>query len=201
MGAIAFGIGHPLLQIADQLAQGEGDAQIDDAHDDQALECLVGGAFDDVVLGHQIAYIEGGGQGGLLQDHNELIAQSRQNVPHCLGQNDPQHGLPFAQAQAPGGFCLALVHGLDAAPDHFRYIGGRVDTQRNGGPGEIAKLNGNQGREGEDENEQLQQNGGAADHFDVHRGDETDDAHLGHFHHCHHGAQHNAQRNGQCRQL
>ena len=80
-GTIVLVVGHPLFKIRYQLAQGEGDAQIQDTYNDQALKCLVGGTFDDIILGHQVANIEGGGQGGFLQDHDKFVTQGRQNVP------------------------------------------------------------------------------------------------------------------------
>ena len=126
--AVAVGLCHLLLKPLHDLAQGEGDEQVDDGDDGQGLQGQVGGTPDDLVGGHDVAQEEGGGQGGLLQHHDKLVAESREDVADGLGQDDLHHGLLFAEAQASGGFCLALVHGLDAGTDHFGDVSTGVDA-------------------------------------------------------------------------
>ena len=196
-GAVAVGVGHLLAELIHNLAQRIGDAQVDNGHDGQRLQSQIGHALDHQVGSHNITQEEGGGQGGLLQHHDELIAESRKNVPHSLGQDDLHHSLALAEAQRPGGLGLSLVHGLDAGTDDLRHIGGGVDTQGDGHPHELAQL-----QEGEDigqykvEYIQLQQNRCAADDLDIHGGNEPDNSQLGHLHHGDQCAKDRAKRYG-----
>ena len=70
-------VGHLLFEPVYQLAQGEGDAQVDSAYDNQRFQLQVGCAGNDFVRGHQVAQEEGGCQGGLSLS---LITLSTMNV-------------------------------------------------------------------------------------------------------------------------
>ena len=184
----------PPFVDADELAEGEGEHEIDDAHDDQTFEGQIGGALHDQVGGHQIPHEEGGGQGRFLDDGDEFVAQGGQDVLHRLGQDDLAHGLGLGEAQAAGGFALTRVHGLDAGADDLRHIGGAVDDQGHGNTGEGAEAQGgHQQRHDEVAHIQLQQHGRAPDH--LHKGGDQEPQELqgGHLHQGQQGAQDGAE--------
>ena len=88
---------------AHQLAEHEGEHEIQHAHDDEALEGQIGLALHRQIGGHEIPHEEGGRQGRFLDDGDKLVAQGRQDVLYGLGQDHLGHGLALGEAQAPGG--------------------------------------------------------------------------------------------------
>ena len=161
-------LGHLLFEVFHQLAQGEGEAQIDRTDNDQGLQLQEGSAGDHLVGGHQIAQEEGGSQGSLFQDHNKLIAQCGENVADCLRQDDLHHSLALAHTQASRGFGLTLIHGLDTGADNLGNLIAGVDAHCDCYPHELTKVQeGKYFREHKIEDVQLQQNGSAADHFNI----------------------------------
>ena len=63
----------------------------------------------------------------ILDINDEVVADLRNDISECLGQNDADHGLHVCHADGLGPFGLARVHGDNAAPDGFRHIGAGVD--------------------------------------------------------------------------
>lgn len=98
----------------------------------------------------------------------ELVAQGRDDLLECLGQDDVAHRLPPTHTETAACLHLAFVDGLDAAAEDFRHIGAAVDgAGRNGGE-EGVYMAARQSRQGEVDDEDLYQQRGAADKVDVH---------------------------------
>ena len=71
------------------------------------------------ILGHQVANEEGGGQRGILDDHDEFIAQGRKNVLDRLRHDNEPHSAPFAKAEAKRRFPLTGIDRLNAGTNNL----------------------------------------------------------------------------------
>ena len=190
---------HLVLKVPKQLTESKGHDKVDDTGDDQRLDGQVGGAPDLEILGHQVANEEGGGQRGILDDHDEFIAQGRKNVLDRLRHDNEPHSAPFAKAEAKRRFPLTGIDRLNAGTNNLRDIGGTIADKSNGNTQELLLIEGGyQHGQSKVEEIQLQQHGGTADHLDVDGGKPAQRRYLGHLHEGqqrskHHTAQH---RNG-----
>ncbi len=150
-----------------QLAESEGQHEVDNAYDEQGFDSQEGCAPYGQVGGHQIAYEEGGSKGGFLDYHDKLIAQRRKDVLYSLRKNHLEHGLGLVKAKAAGSFGLTLVNRLYTGADYFGYICRAVYYQSDGNAGIGLNIESGQ-RHGQDEVEQIQlkQYGRTTDNFD-----------------------------------
>ena len=73
------------------------------------------------------ATLRGKGQGGVLDQGDDLVGHRRKNPFDDLGQYDFEEGLEPAVAQNLSRLVLAHRHGLDAASVDFSKIGSIVD--------------------------------------------------------------------------
>ena len=201
VAAVPVGALQLLFKVAEHLAEHECHDEVDDAHDDQRLDGQVRGAFDHQVLGHQVADEEGGAQGRVLDDHDELVAQGGEDVLHRLGHHHEPHGLALAEAQAQGRLLLAGVNGLDAGTDDLGHVGRAVADEGDGDAEEFLLGQGrDQHGQAEVEKVQLQQHGRAADDLDVDGGEPAQGRDLGHLHQGQQRGEHRAEGHGDGRQ-
>ncbi len=120
----------PPLKFCKQPGKDHHQHQIDQCHAKQGEHSLVGAVHDALGRVQQLFAADDGNKGGILQQHDELVAQGRQHRPDGLGDDDDHHGGDVVQAQAAAGLHLARVHSHQAAPDDLGDVSAGVDAQR-----------------------------------------------------------------------
>ena len=192
----------PPLKHCQQPGEQHDQHKVDQCNAQQRVHGFVGTVHDALRRIQQLLAANDRDQGGILQQHDELVAQSRQHRADSLRDDDDHHGGHVIQAQAAAGLHLAGVHGHQAAADDLGHIGTGVDAQRQcTHHGKVAAV----GKDDHAHDEQLHHHGGAADDSGVDLTDHIEEAQhrvfvpgallvVGHTHQRHHAAQHDAQR-------
>ena len=176
--------------------------QIDTGDADEGEHLLVGSAVDGLSGVDHFLAADDSDEGGVLQQHDELVAEGGENGLECLRNDDQTHGVDVAEAKAPPGFGLTRVKGHETAPDDLGDVSAGIDAQRQRAhhgvvPGE--------GEDNEAHDQQLHHHGRAADDGDVYLADAVEQAENGVLVPCpllvvggpDHG-HHNAEENAQC---
>ena len=142
--------------------------EVDDRHRNQRHKRRIGHAADAVASEGQILHRHITGDGGFLQQGNELVGQGGQHIFQHLGRDDIPHGLHIVQTNGAAGFHLALVDGQNAAAEDFRHIRTGVDAE---GERRHRQAIGGGCKHDIVQNQQLHHHGRAADDGGIHQAD------------------------------
>lgn len=157
-----------------------GEDEVPPAGDDEPFEVAEGGGV--LEFGDEEEFADGdeGDEGGVFEHGDEFVSGRGDDDAEGLGKDDAAHGEAVGHAEGAGGFELAGVDGLDAGADDFGHVGAFVD-----GEGEDAGLDwgelaipGEPGwpslGEGEVPEDDLDEEGCAAEEPDVGEGEGSD---------------------------
>jgi len=166
--AVAVGV-HPVFQIGLHQRDHRGHQQIDHAGGGEDGEELEGLADDLLRPEGQFVDEDHRSDRGHLQQDDGKTGEPRQDRPQRLRHDDPAQGLRPGHAQRGCRHRLLRVHRQDAAADDFGGIGGGGQRKGDHRGGKAVELQPDGGQGVEDEH-QLQQLGGAAQHPDIEPG-------------------------------
>lgn len=88
-----------------------------------------GTASDDIAALGQILQGNVTGNGGLFQENDELVSESRKHVLEGLGHDNVKHRLPVAEAQASSCLKLSVVNGHDTGTEDLSHISAGVQAE------------------------------------------------------------------------
>ena len=121
---------HPPLQNSLKLRQDHDHCQVHDRDADVGHEGLVGLGLDLLRRLGQVRKSDDRDKGGVLEQRDQLIAESGQDVLDRLRDDDILHDGDVIHAEAAPRFHLSGIDRHDAAPYDLRSVGAGVDAQR-----------------------------------------------------------------------
>src|SRR5690606_35901141 len=103
-------------------------------------EDLEGTRGNQLRLAEQLRHLDGGGQGGVLDQRDEAVAQRRQRGARGLGQDGAVQGLCPTHADARRRFPLTTVDGGDGGAQDLGSVGAHVQREADQGGGQRLQL-------------------------------------------------------------
>ena len=172
------------LQQALQLGDDGAEQQVD--HGDLTVDRQenIGARRHPLPRHEQLGHRDVGGQRGVLDHADEGVGQGGHRGAERLRQNDAAHDLPPAHADTVAGFQLTLRHAFQRTAHGLGAVGTLVERKGDDRRRECVQHDADAGQAVEDD-EQLHQQGGAADDPDVKPGDLTQHRHTGVLHQSH----------------
>ena len=121
-------------------AADEGQNEVDERRDGEALETLVAERDDVVRAEHEVGSADDGDDGRFLDDRHKFVAKRGKDVADGLRQNDKAHRLAGREAHAARSLSLAVVDGLNARADDLRDVRAAVHAHGDNAGGKTREV-------------------------------------------------------------